>query len=285
MPVLKIRSLPIALAAVLMLAACGQGPAPLAAVGTGSSLSAQSTSFSEEDELTLTGIVERIAAQEFSETSEPVATKPAKPARGGLIYKALAKSEMLRKSGYFLVDGAVRRHFSKPDKVDKVPPLSAAERADLMKLLQPGDVIQCGNNGSFVHAIFYVGDGQIVHSLAQAGFGKKMIGVRAETLNEYLDRSERDTMVVLRPTWTPEALKTASDYVYAQVGKGYDTLFLTDSDERFYCTELVYSALVRAGVARIAPHDPLKGADWRLVTNEDIRKSADLRVVFKRNHD
>lgn len=47
-----------------------------------------------------------------------------------------------------------------------VPNLSRAEVQEMMDILQPGDIILCGNNGSFVHAIVYAGKGEIVHSLA-----------------------------------------------------------------------------------------------------------------------
>ncbi len=204
--------------------------------------------------------------------------------KAGLLYRALARSLMLRKAAAKLAEGPVHKHFSKPGQKDQVPPLSAAERTELDALLKPGDVIQCGNDGSFVHAIFYEGEGMIVHALAQTGFGKKMIGVRREKLAEYLDRSDRDKVVVLRPNWTPETLDAAIAYARAQVGKDYDPLFLTDADDRHYCTELIWAVLTRTGVARVEPHLAGK-VHWRLVTNEDIRKSADLTVVWRRNHD
>ncbi|MNY66720.1 hypothetical protein D3C86_2041930 [compost metagenome] len=58
---------------------------------------------------------------------------------------------------------------------------------------------------------------------------------------------------------------------------------MTDADDRFYCTELVYRVLTRTGVAKVEPHRA-KGA-WRLVMNEDFRKSPDLAVVYRFNHD
>lgn len=52
-----------------------------------------------------------------------------------------------------------------PDKTG-MPNLTKDEVKEMLDILQPGDVILCGNNGSFVHAIVYVGNGEIVHSLA-----------------------------------------------------------------------------------------------------------------------
>lgn len=45
--------------------------------------------------------------------------------------------------------------------------VDSAEFAEIKKNLKPGDVILCGNDDSFVHAIVYLGNNEIVHSLAQ----------------------------------------------------------------------------------------------------------------------
>lgn len=208
----------------------------------------------------------------------PTATKP------GLLYRGFARSSILRGIGAKISEPIVFRHFSKPGTSDSVAPLSAAEIAHLASVVQPGDIIQCGNNASFVHAAFYEGNGMICHALAQSGFGRKMIGVRREPLVEYFERVERDKVVVLRPTWTAEALAKAVAYAKAQEGKPYDTLFVTDADDRHYCTELVWHILTNTGVAKVEPHLAGK-VDWRVVTNEDIRKTPDLQVVWTRNHD
>lgn len=51
--------------------------------------------------------------------------------------------------------------------------VDSAEFAELKKNLKPGDVILCGNDDSFVHAIVYLGNGEIVHSLAQEKADRK----------------------------------------------------------------------------------------------------------------
>ncbi|MNK53214.1 hypothetical protein D3C87_721660 [compost metagenome] len=277
--------LPMVLAATL-LAGCG-------APTSGPRLSGAETdlltaeSVTRQDESQLAATVAEIAAQFYAdEGANPdfVSSETTLDAtRGGLMYRSLAKSQVLRTLGYKLSYLPVKYHFSKPGKQDQVPPISAADRQRLMSALKPGDVIQCGNNGSFVHAAFYLGDDRIVHALAQAGFGKNMIGVLEEKLSDYLDRVDRDKFVVLRPRWTPETLAQGIAIARAQVGKGYDTLFVTDADDRFYCTELVYTVLTRAGAAKVEPH--LVQAKWRLVTNEDLRRSPDMQVVYRLNHD
>ncbi|MBM3267694.1 MAG: hypothetical protein FJZ01_08615 [Candidatus Sericytochromatia bacterium] len=50
--------------------------------------------------------------------------------------------------------------------------VDSAEFAEIKKQLKPGDVILCGNDDSFVHAIYYMGNGEIVHSLAQEKPGR-----------------------------------------------------------------------------------------------------------------
>lgn len=274
---------------VVIAAAClaGCSSAGLAAAGrvpaSGAAALAASDDLSADDKLTILQALESMAPDFAEGASAPGKTVDLGP-KGGLLYRALTSSLLMRKAGYVVATGPVLKHFSKPGVADQVPVLSAAERKELLALLQPGDVIQCGNDASFVHAIFYEGDGMIVHALAQSGFGKRMIGVRREPLLEYLDRSDRDKVVVLRPHWTPEKLDAAIAYAKAQVGKDYDPLFMTDADDRHYCTELIFQVLTRTGAAKVEPHVASK-AKWRLISNEDLRKSPDLDVVWRRNHD
>jgi hypothetical protein len=51
--------------------------------------------------------------------------------------------------------------------------IDSAEFAQLEKTLKPGDLILCGNDDSFVHGIVYIGNGEIVHALAQDWPGRK----------------------------------------------------------------------------------------------------------------
>lgn len=277
--------LPMLLASTL-LAGCG-GPAagPMLAGSEPDLLSAESVT--RQDEAQLVSTVEELAAQFYADESADPDFSTARPTlsatRGGLFYRSLVKSQTLRTLAYKLSYLPVKAHFSKPGKTDAIPPISGAERQRLMAALQPGDVIQCGNNASFVHAAFYLGNDRIVHSLAQEGFGRSMIGVIEEKLSDYLDRVDRDKFVVLRPTWNPQTLAQGISYARAQVGKNYDTVFVTDSDDRLYCTELVYHVLAQTGAAKVEPH--LAKAKWRIVTNEDLRRSPDMTVVYRLNHD
>ncbi len=51
--------------------------------------------------------------------------------------------------------------------------VNSPEFAELKKTLKPGDIILCGNDDSFVHGIVYLGNGEIVHSLAQEKLDRK----------------------------------------------------------------------------------------------------------------
>lgn len=256
--------------------------ANLRAGGSDSALQAESLSSPDKAEL-LANVNDN--AETFSEgVKEPQIASSG--SRGNIIYRALAGSKILRSMGYAITAIPVQIKFNKPGKKltsDPEPRMGSQEVDALLASLQPGDVIQCGNNGSFVHAIFYLGSDEIVHALAQPGNGKKMIGVLEEKLSGYFARVDRDKVVVLRPRWTPEKLADALAYAKAQVGKDYDTLFLSDSDDRFFCTELVYSALKHSGVSKVAPH--ITKRHWSLITNEDFRNCPDLDVVYRFRHE
>ena len=51
--------------------------------------------------------------------------------------------------------------------------VDSAEFASLKKALKPGDIILSGNDDSFVHGIVHLGNGDIVHSLAQEAPGRQ----------------------------------------------------------------------------------------------------------------
>lgn len=285
------KGLGIGLVLAAVLAGCGRAnvatTGTAAAAGGSSALAAQAAAngLPAAELPALQAALDELSSEFMEDGEVRMMAPPVVPSeaqvKGGFWYQSMVKSSVLRGIGYGLAAWPVKRHFSKPSAKDTIAPVRGAELEALKASLQPGDVIQCGNDGSFVHAIFYLGDDRIVHALAQAGFGKKSIGVIDETLTAYFNRVERDKVVVLRPKWTPEQLGIAHDYAMAQVGKKYDTLFLTDSDDRHYCTELVYQCLTRAGVAKIQPK--VAKFKWRLVTNEEIRRSADLQLVSRRN--
>jgi len=199
------------------------------------------------------------------------------------IYNILTKNIEAQNFAYTISDGPVGQKFNAPSIPDNVPKISSQEISKLKSMLKAGDVILCGNDKSFVHAIFYTGDNVIVHSLATLVNGK-LLGVVKQTLDEYLAKSERDTFVVLRhKNLNSQDLQKGIDYANKQVGKGYDTLFLVDSDTRFYCTEFVYQILKKmSNPPKIFTHEEKIG--WTLVTVEDFMDSPDFTTIWTRNY-
>lgn len=206
-------------------------------------------------------------------------------AEGTSIYQVLNTRPDVRKVAYPVGDQIVMSEFNKPSPADNVPPISATEVAQLLQKMKPGDVILCGNNKSFVHAALYVGNGQLIHSLAtQPDNPQRFVGVVREPLQTYVKRSERDTFVVLRYSQLTAAdAQKATDYANRQLGKGYDTLFLIEQEDRFYCTELVFRAIRHMNrPPRVLPHNEKYG--WQMVSVEDFMDSPDFQTVWTRNY-
>ncbi len=203
---------------------------------------------------------------------------------GPRAFQLLSQDPAARQSLYPASDSMVIREFTKPAQPDNVPPLSAQENKQLLQSLKHGDVILCGNNGSFIHGALYIGDGKIVHALAtQPDMKNAFRGVVEESWNTYVRRSERDTVVVLRSKMSAGDILKSIRYARAQKGKGYDSLFLNASDERFYCTELVWKALqVGRSGPRVYSHKVKYG--WSIVSVEDFMDSPDFETVWQRNY-
>lgn len=215
--------------------------------------------------------------QDLEEISQELETQ------GLSIFKTLHDDTALRNAVYPLSHEMLIKEFNKPSQLDNIPPVSIKEKAHMRQILKPGDVILCGNNGSFVHSMLYIGQGQVVHSLAtQPGSGQRLWGVVREALDTYFARGERDTFVVLRPREI-KGIENAVQYAQDQQGKPYDSLFLLNLADRFYyCTELVYHALKRLSQPpRVFPHRVRFG--WQNVTVEDFMDSPDFQTVWERN--
>ena len=148
------------------------------------------------------------------------------------------------------------------DKADGIPRLYSTDITALLPKMRPGDIIANGNNGGLSHVAMYVGDGQLVHSMATRstmrgvlgaiwdaikecfGYGPmNKTGVITEGFGEFLDRFERDTYVVLRQEdLSPRQVDKGIERLKSLVGKPYDYDFSAGDDE-YYCTELVLEYL------------------------------------------
>ena len=202
---------------------------------------------------------------------------------GPAAYRLLSQDPGARQQMYPYSDQMVMREYNKPSPADNIAPISGPELQALLARLKPGDVILCGNDGSFVHGALYLGQGQIVHSLAtQPDMHDRFRGVVQESLAVYTARSERDSFVVLRPKGlTAQGFAKAANWSRQQVGKGYDSLFLNASDDRFYCTELVWKAMMQLQrPPRVRAHRAKYG--WEMVTVEDFMDSPDFETVYTR---
>ncbi|RYX92471.1 hypothetical protein EON78_06445, partial [bacterium] len=206
---------------------------PVQKIETYTAMDYEAEETASNNKSSIKSIAENLYMENFADDIEKTAVNTVTNAvsnlesKGGMIFNVLNKSKLAQKLGYLVADYPVRANFNKPSKADAVAKISQEQIADLKSTLQPGDIILCGNNNSFVHAILYFGNDVIVHSLATKGKdGRKFTGVTKETLSEYLFRAERDKFVVLRyKNLNPNDLKKVADYANEQIGKSYDTLF------------------------------------------------------------
>ncbi|MFN8673997.1 MAG: YiiX/YebB-like N1pC/P60 family cysteine hydrolase [Candidatus Sericytochromatia bacterium] len=198
--------------------------------------------------------------------------------KGGVIFNILNRSDIAKKIVYGLSKIIVKKKFAKPGTVDNLARINDSQANELLAKLKPGDLILCGNDSSFVHAIVYEGNGIIIHSLASQN--PKFWGVVKEPLKTYFARSERDKIVALRAkNATPDDIKKELEFANKQIGKPYDSLFLMNSDNAFYCTELAFRSITSmTNKPRIYPHKVKLG--WEMIENEDFMDSPDLETIW-----
>ena len=117
------------------------------------------------------------------------------------------------------------------------------------------------------------------------GGDERKVGVVRESLGEFLDRYERDTIVAVRvPDVPQETQANALAKISALVGQPYDYGFRNDNDS-WYCTELVQLYLDEAlgpGAAAIPKrrvHVPLL-LDEDVIEPDAILKVPSLSVVL-----
>lgn len=177
----------------------------------------------------------------------------------------------------------------KPKKTDKpapkLPRFGDGELAQILKTAQPGDVILWGGQTSFVHGSIYMGNGAIIHALANnTPAGPDAQGVFKENIKDYIARVERNRIVIMRAKGQSEGDRQASmAYMVKQIGKPYDNIFRTHDEAAFYCTELVYHALKRtANPPKIGMRKKVMGL-MEVVTTDDYMLSADFETLWTKN--
>lgn len=113
-------------------------------------------------------------------------------------------------------------------------------------------LIRWQSRGQYSHAAILMPDGQIVESWQGAG-------VRVKTLSDW-EGIDRYTI----PGMSPDQWDDAIAYALDQVGAGYDYLGVlrfisrrpSPTNDRWFCSELVFSALRHAGVDLFQRIDP-----------------------------
>lgn len=173
---------------------------------------------------------------------------------------------------------------TKTPDMDSLERLGAADVQDIVAHARRGDLILWGDKESFVHASVYEGDGKMIHALAARAPEGQKNGVVKETVASYVERVERQRVVILRPR-TPSATAIEAELAFAnrQIGKEYDYLFRTGKTDAYYCTELAWTASQQGtGHPEIKPHRALYGLK-PLITNDDLRASKDMVEVWSKN--
>jgi hypothetical protein len=126
--------------------------------------------------------------------------------------------------------------------------ISGEDTRKLADAIRPGDIIIRGYDsyldgyfipGEYSHSGIYVGDGNIIHAIAE--------GVRETTL---IDFCRCDRIIVMRP---PEHKKTAIERARIWLGKPYDFDFEV-GDSAFYCHELTARAYQEFDIPKVTPY-------------------------------
>lgn len=130
-------------------------------------------------------------------------------------------------------------------------------REEILSNIEPGDIVLETNNAypnwqrmerlafrsSFTHAAIFEGFKDGKPMLLEATTGDPSgAGVIRTNMEEYFHGPIK--LAVIRPNYeTPEDRDAALDHCRQQLGKPYDTGFRYDSDQSYYCSELVAKAL------------------------------------------
>lgn len=182
------------------------------------------------------------------------------------------------------------------DQIDGLPRVTSSGAQPLLQAMEAGDFVLLGNNGLLTHVAVYVGQGNIVHAMATEktmrgwwgslwdalgrmfGSDERKVGVVREALGEFLERYERDTIVVSRiPNLGAEQATRGLSRIESLIGLPYDYGFKTNN-EAWYCTELVQAFLDEALGKGTAPIPPKRVRVPLLLDEDVIEPEAVLKV-------
>lgn len=146
------------------------------------------------------------------------------------------------------------------------PDFTQERRSEISGKVKPGDVLLSADmafpgwgrmefwtvRSHYTHAAFVGSDKHVYEAVGN--------GVQRVTLDSFLEG--RIKVSVFRPGLSTEDTKKATDYCSDQIGKAYDSVFKTNGDEEFYCSELVAKALAKTDKNPEVPMSKLMGKDF-----------------------
>ena len=143
------------------------------------------------------------------------------------------------------------------------PEFSAEQSQELRSKMKPGDVILTADmaypgwarmefwtvRSNYTHAAILGNDGHVYEAVGE--------GVQKVKLEEFFDG--RFKVAVVRLGLDEAEAAKATEYCQQHLGKSYDGVFNTETEDEFYCSELVTKALESADPSLQIPRDKLLG--------------------------
>lgn len=141
-------------------------------------------------------------------------------------------------------------------RIPNTQPINSPEKIqDLKEKIKPGDVLMSCDlsypgwsrmeyyaiGSEYTHAAFMGSDGIVYEAVGE--------GVIQTPIDDFLEG--RKKIGVARHGLSEEDARAATDYAKSHLGKPYDGLFNFDTDNEFYCSELVAKSIA-AGENKIA---------------------------------
>ncbi len=163
-------------------------------------------------------------------------------------------------------------------------PISPKEKEAVKQIIQPGDILitnedsefkfefiekAIGLSGNWVHGAL-VKDKNTIIEMVASGYREVPIDV---SLNE------NEHIMVLKPQYkNPQEIEKTIQSAQQHVGKPYDSKMSLKSDDKLYCTELIYKSLKDGAPAiRIEPKS-LFG--FKAIAPDKIIESPDIQTAF-----
>lgn len=135
-----------------------------------------------------------------------------------------------------------------------------------LHLLEPGDIILGGNNGSvygtYTHAAVYAGDDQVWHGWMTSGISRASM----------YDALDYDRACILRVKASPEIREKAVKAIERRSGYLFYPLAFNNGDRIWNCTKIIWKAYLEQGIELDAYHDL-----W--LTPDQMYKSPSVSVI------